>query len=564
MARVMKDSRRLPGPNVVWAMPGAVVDVSLSDDESAAAIGAWRAHAREILDAVGWEREQIAQRAFPGGAALVISAPLDALYAATEVNEWAWAAADASLDGRTPAEPLVTAAKRLRARIAAERNPPLLALQEQAACHAVAFISDDRYASVGMGCGSRVWPVAALPAPGEVDWSAVHDVPCAVITGTNGKSTTTRLLAAMAAAAGKTAGFTSTDFVKVGGRTVETGDWAGPMGARLILRHREVEIALLETARGGMLRRGLGVPRADVACITNIAPDHLGEWGIADLDQLADVKFVVRHAVARLVLNAEDACSVARAPRCAQPITWFATRGGLPLVAAHLAAGGSACVAEDGALCWCEGAARERVLDLAEIPITLGGAARFNVANAAAATAVARALGLPLEAIRAGLRAFGRDPAENPGRLNEFDVGGVRVLVDFAHNPHGQEALYEMARALPAARRLVTIGHAGDRSDDDIREVALCAWRAGMDRILIKEQEKHLRGRAPGEIPRLMREALRAAGCPDERVAVHASEVEALRAALSWSRPGDLLLILALAQRDEVLAELYGARLWRC
>jgi len=553
MARLMKDSRRLPGPNVVWSRPGAVLDVDLPEAESECAVAAWRRHARAILDAVGWAQEDVTARVFPGGATLVMSAPVDALYAATEVNEWAWAAADSELDGRAPEEVLTVAAERLRAVISEEVNPRMIALKAEADRRGVTFISDDLYVSVGMGTGSQTWPVDKLPEPGAVHWESVHDVPVAVITGTNGKSTTTRLLAAMCAAAGRTAGFTSTDNVKVGARIVEAGDWAGPMGARLILRHHEVEIGLLETARGGMLRRGLGTPHADVACITNVAPDHLGEWGIADLGQLADVKFVVRNAAAHLVLNAEDPMSVMRAAACKQPITWFATLATLPLIEQHLDAGGAACIADAADLWWCEGAQRNAILPISEIPISLGGVARFNVSNAAAAVGVAQVLGLPMDAIRAGLRNFGSDAADNPGRLNVFDLGGVKVLVDFAHNPHGQQALYDTARAMPAQRRLVTIGHAGDRSDEDLREVARTAHRAGMDRILIKEQAKVLRGRELGAIPTLMREALREAGCPDERIGMHADELEATHAALQWSRPGDLLLILALVQREEVL-----------
>ncbi len=560
MARVVKDSRRVPGANVVWPRACAVLDLSWPDAEAPRALVAWRARARQILDAVGWSDESTAERLFPGGATLAVSAPFDALYSATEVNEWAWAAADADLDGRAPEESLADAAARLRARIAGESRPRLRALQAEAERRGLCFIRDDRYVSVGMGAGSRVWPAEHHPDAAAVPWDELTNLPVAIVTGTNGKSTTTRLLGAIIAAAGKVGGFSSTDFVQVGDETVETGDWAGPMGARLVLRHRKVEMAVLETARGGMLRRGLGMPWSDVACITNVAPDHLGEWGIADLDQLADVKFIVRHGAKRLVLNAEDEKSVERAAQCAQPITWFATRDGLPRLHAHAQAGGMA-VVSDGATLWlCEGARRTEILPLAQIPITLGGAARFDVANAAAATGVALGLGLPLDAIRAGLAAFRSDARANPGRLNEFDFGGVRALVDFAHNPHGQSALYEMARALPAQRRLVMVGHAGDRTDEDIREVALTAWRAGMDRILIKEQEKYLRGRAPGVIPGIMREALRAAGCPDERIGMHPDELDATRAALAWSRPGDLLLVLALAQREEVLAYLTSLR----
>lgn len=560
MTRVVKDSRRVPGPNVVWPKACAVLDLAWPDEEAPRAVAAWRARARQILDAVGWQNEATAERLFPGGATLAVSSPFDTLYSATEVNEWAWAAADADLGGSAPAESLPAAAARLRERIAGERKPRLMALKAEAERRGICFIRDDRYVSVGMGARSLAWPADRHLDASAVPWEELGNIPVAVVTGTNGKSTTTRLLGAIIAAAGKSGGFSSTDFVKVGEETVEAGDWAGPMGARLVLRHRKVEVAVLETARGGMLRRGLGMPWADVACITNVAPDHLGEWGIADLDQLADVKFIVRHAAKRLVLNAEDEKSVERARQCAQPITWFATRDGMPLLEAHARAGGVAVLADGTTLWLIEGARRTAVLPLSQIPITLGGAARFNVGNAAAAVGVALGLGLPLEAIRTGLAGFHSDERLNPGRLNEFDFGGVRALVDFAHNPHGQSALYEMARALPAQRRLVMVGHAGDRTDEDIREVALTAYRAGMDRILIKEQEKYLRGRAPGVIPGIMREALRDAGCPDERIGMHPDELDATRAALEWSRPGDLLLVLALAQREEVLAYLTAVR----
>jgi UDP-N-acetylmuramyl tripeptide synthase len=560
MCPVVKDSRRVPGPNVVWPKACAVLDLAWDDAEAPRAVPAWRARARQMLDAVGWQQEECAERLFPGGATLALSSPLDTLYSATEINEWAWSAAQADLDGRKPEESLAEAAERLRARIAEERKPRLMALKAEADRRGICFIRDDRYVSCGMGRRSRAWPVERHPDAVDVPWEELGNVPVAVVTGTNGKSTTTRLLGAIIAAAGKTGGFSSTDFVKVGEETVETGDWAGPMGARLVLRHQEVDVAVLETARGGMLRRGLGMPWADVACVTNVAPDHLGEWGIADLDQLADVKFIVRHAAKRLVLNTEDEKSVERARACTQPITWFATRNNLPLIEAHARAGGTAVVADGSSLWLIEGTRRTAVADLSQIPITLGGAARFNVGNAAAAVGVALGLGLPLAAIRAGLAAFRSDERLNPGRLNEFNFSGVRALVDFAHNPHGQSALYEMARALPAQRRLVMVGHAGDRTDEDIREVALTAYRAGMDRILIKEQEKYLRGRAPGAIPGIMREALRAAGCPDERIGMHPDELDATRAALEWSRPGDLLLVLALAQREEVLAYLGAVR----
>ena len=154
------------------------------------------------------------------------------------------------------------------------------------------------------------------------------------------------------------------------------------------------------------------------------------------------------------------------------------------------------------------------------------------------------------------MRAFRSSPTDNPGRLNVFEFGGVRAIVDFAHNPHGLQALFDMAGALPAKRRLAVIGHAGDREDEAIAEVATTAWSAGLDRVIVKEQERHLRGRELGEVTAIMTAALRAAGAPDEAVGTADDELEAVNQALSWAQPGDLLLLLILAERDAVLARL--------
>lgn len=565
--RGLRDSRRLTGPNVLADFPGAVLDAAVGDDEADSLADAWETAVQALCEVLRWPTRRTARRRFPGGLSLLLEGPMDALYVATELNEWAWSQAVAAADG--PGLPLEAAAVEAAAAEAApalkkewrgEANPPLLRLQRAAAREGVAFLTDDDHVSVGLGRHATTWPVRSLPEAGDVDWAAYGRVPTAMITGTNGKTTTVRMLRAMVLAAELVPGLSSTDWLMVGDEVLDRGDWSGPGGARTILRDPRVDVALLETARGGMLRRGLGLPagEADVALVTNIAEDHLGEWGIQDLDMLADTKFIIRRAGKRLVLNADDACSVARQELCTVPLTWFSLDAEQPLLVTHRRGGGHAAWLEDGALWWQDEAGARALLPVAEVPVTMDGAARHNVANALAAVAVAFALGLPEAAILAGLRGFRSDAHDNPGRLNRFDIDGATVLVDFAHNPHGLEALFEMAAAMPAKRRLVTIGHAGDRSDDAIRDVALSAWRSGVDRILIKEQEEHLRGREPGEIPRIMHQALIEAGCPEDRIGMTGSELEAAEQALDWAEPGDLLLILALAQREEVLGMLRG------
>ncbi len=319
-----RDSRRLTGPSLLLDGPGAVLEAICPVGREDALIDSWRVQVRTMLGAVGWPEATIASRRFLGGASLAVGAPMDCLYAATLVNEWACEAAAAELAGASLPR-LESAAVAIRREIADDRDPALVALAEAAARRGVAFIQGDRRVSVGLGAGSLTWYHDELPDPEQVDWSAVHDVPLILVTGTNGKSTTVRLLAAMARAAGKTAGLSSSDWVRVGDEILDRGDYSGPGGARLALRDPRVEIAVLELARGGILRRGLPVTRADAAIVTNIAADHLGEYGIQDADGIADAKLVVAKALhgGPLILNADDPRLVERSAAANAPLAWF-------------------------------------------------------------------------------------------------------------------------------------------------------------------------------------------------------------------------------------------------
>ncbi len=559
---IQNDSRRLTGPNLLCDRPGAVLDVSLSDGQANEAIVAWTGAVREILAAVGWEKEEIVVRRFAGGASLAITAPLDALYAATEVNEWALASANAALAG-APSPDLSEAQGRLRGLIAAERRPTLLELSQAARSRGVTFLMDEELVSVGTGTGVRCWPLAEAPAPDAVDWSQIHDVPTVLVTGSNGKTTTVRLLAALLAGGGRMTGFCCSDSVTVGTDTLARGDWSGPGGARMVLRDPRVEAAVLETARGGMLRRGLAVTRADAAIITNIAEDHFGEFGIADLASLAQAKLVVARALGaegRLVLNADDPVLVEQAPRGRMPIVWFSLEPANQVIQAHLEGGGQAAMLEGDQLLLAHARQRVPLATLSEVPITLGGAARHNVANALGTAALAAAVGVPPEEITQGLRSFGGGPGENPGRLNVFSFGGVTAVVDFAHNPHGMAALVASTAQLPAKRRLIILGQAGDRDDHAIREFARSAWPFAPDRIVLKEMADYRRGRAPGEITGLMKAEFLRLGAPPETITEADSEFDAVHVALAWARPGDLLLLPVHSERDRVLALLEGLR----
>lgn len=552
----LHDSRRLTGPNLVADGPGAAIDGSVRGIAVDDFLNAWRKRAREALDTVGWKVHNTADRSFRGGVTVFHSAPIDALYAATEVNEWAWAAAAADVGAESPLETLDAAAPRLRRLIEEERNPPLLTLQISAHERGVSFLSDDEQVSLGTGKGSRTWQVIALPHPDEVPWDEIHDVPCVLVTGTNGKTTTVRMMAAIAEAAGHTVGFTCTDGIYVKGDLVDAGDWSGPGGARALLRDRRVDFAVLETARGGMLRRGLAVERADASLVTNVAADHLGEWGVQTVNDVANAKLIVAKAVRHggaLVVNADDPqlSDAARALR--RPLTWIAVDE-VDRVQREAGSADVSWILDAGWLTRTLGDASDRVVEAHEIPATLNGTADYNISNALGAAALADAVGLSPEAIRSGLMAFDSSPEQSPGRGNLFGVGGARVLLDFVHNPHGFDAIAKTVKRLTSERVGLMLGHAGDRDDDAIRELVRAAWRLGPERVAIKEMPQYLRGRALGEIPAIIESELSALGATNDTISSHEDEVAAARALLEWAQPGDFLLFASQCDRAGVLA----------
>lgn len=552
------DSRRLTGPSR-WYGGTAVTLTPLGlAAHDAAAYAAWAARVNAVCVALGWPDPQ--PRAVPHARepALLFAAPEDLLFTGTEINEWAWerSAFDAGERGFDlaqdfgDADPVAVFA----ARAAAERKPALVGVREAAAARALPVFVDDEVLSIGAGAGSRSWPLHALPAVNDVPWPSLHDIPTALVTGSNGKTTSVRLLSAMAVAAGRAAGYCCTEGVFVAGAPVHTGDYSGPAGARTVLRHSGVQLAVLETARGGILRRGLAVARADVALVTNIQPDHLGEYGIDDADALAEVKLAVAHAVragGTLVLNAGDAALVAAADRL--PHARQARRALFGADAARHASGGAGAEQHASGDAWCtvelgrmrlwDGVAAHDLGAIAEMPLTFGGTAAHNIENAAGAALAAWALGLPLDAVRATLAHFGARPEDNPGRLERWPHRGATVLVDYAHNPDGLAQLLRVARGLAPRRLGLLLGQAGNRDDAAIGELARTAGEAKPDLVVIKELPGMLRGRAVGEVSALLQRGLLAAGQAAWAMEPIADEEAAARRLLAWALPGDVVVL---------------------
>lgn len=553
------DSRRLTGANLFWDLPAAIIDVAI-EGPSEPVIRAWECAVVEWLDAVGYPDEKTSYRVFDGGASLLISAPIDVLYSMCELNEVAWASAIHTCgEGNAPDSD--EEFPRLNRLFDEERNPALLALQEAAHDHGVPFLWDDDEVSVGYGQGALVWTPDTLPSPDDIDWKAVYSIPVVLVTGTNGKSTTVRMTAFIMAAAGFRAGLTSTDFIRVADRVIDTGDYSGTGGARMLLRQGDVEMAVLEVARGGLLRRGLGIERANAVLVTNVAADHLGEYGINTVEELIPAKFIVRRALQGgdpLVLNADDEGVVAYAAKLDSAIAWFSLYADNPVIRAALSEGGTACYLKDGwlsAASGYEGGVSERkVAAVDKIPAAMGGVVRYNISNALAAMSLAIALGIEDQAIRDGLATFRGDETDNPGRGNWFEYEGVRILVDFAHNEHGMLALADTVRQVEAERVVLLMGQAGDRLDQDIGDLTRAACSMKPDQLLICELPGYERGREPFAVPGVIREAALQAGISGDSISLFPGPKDATRQALEDARPGDLLVLLVLTQRQEALA----------
>ncbi len=548
------DARRLTGINVVWDQQGVIADIGLAEDDDAERLKAVLTRYLEaLLPALGWADERVEFRRFAGGLSVIHSAPIDALYAASDALEWVANAAVAEIEGHGSAD-IKEAVQRFGEAIAAEANSELIRLREKADAVGVSFRADDETATLGSGPGSRTWAVDAIDSAAEV--SDLFDVPIALVTGTNGKTTTVRLCARILKVAGKRVGLSSTDWISVDGEILDRGDYSGPGGARAVLADQRVDVAILETARGGLLRRGLGVERADVALITNIAEDHLGDYGSQNLSELTRLKWIIMRALDQdscAVLNADDALLVENSRTLSCPIRWFSLDPSNPVLTSATAQA-PACSVSNGALAEFDGSDWTEICPLTDIPITLGGIARHNVANALAATALCSALGISRSTIAEGLRSMTSN--DNPGRCNMFDLQGRQVLVDFAHNPEGMAAIFSIARNLPAKRRVLCFAQAGDRTDRQIRELAQGAAAIGLDRVIVSELADYARGREAGEVYALLRDELISQGQAADSITHNELEMESLDEALAWAEPGDLIIMLALAESRKILARL--------
>lgn len=523
----LSDVRRITGPHLVLDGPGAAGEVRFDPgDDAEAWLAAWQERAVALATQVGWSARTSIRR-WPGGATVALDCPVDLPLAATSVLEEA--------AGEGPGEDAV------QAEVDRLSRPAVRAFVAQAMALGTPVLVEDDTVVVGQGPHAVCLAADALPTVVP----RASGIPFAFVTGTNGKTTTTRLLCRMLEAGGLRAGHTSSDGIRLGDRWLTQGDWTGPQAARRLLAEHDCDVAVLETARGGLMRRGLVTRGARVAVVTNVTPDHLGEWGLFTVDDLADCKLVVAGGLAPdgvLVVDADDAV-VQRALGRLPPVKLWRFRDG--------PAAGVDAWAHEGRLVLCG----QPLVEESALRFAAGGRLRYNVRNALAAALAAHALGVPHAAIAHALRSFGPDAADSRGRMNLFSLAGARIVLDFCHTPEAVAGFLPLVR--DSARTTVVLGQAGDRSDALIDALGDAVAALGPDRVVLKELHGHLRGREPGEVTRRLRARVDRADGPvvdeayDERQAAHR--------ALQGLRAGDLVLLFTHEDFDGVVGVLTAA-----
>ena len=557
----VRDLRGLDGPNLYYSQPAVKLQVWSDRDiqhELSSTIKQW---AQSTGMVIGYLRQDVQPRddgflitttfttPFPDVGERMVEGVIADLQAAEQDD------ADYSHDD------LLFDVIKLRKRT----EPPMRLLQLYAEAHArdLPFLPrDDGRVMIGSGTRGFIFDPAeaSMGVDTAIPWDSLGRIPLIAITGTNGKTTTVRLCAHVLSSTGLLVGRTDTDGITIGDERVEEGDWAGFGGARRVLTDPIVEAAVLETSRGGILRRGLGFDLCDVAVITNVSDDHLGEFEVETLDDLARVKGVIAQVArpdGRIVLNADNEYVAALHADNITPVMWFSRHPDNERLVAHLADGGDATWSDETTIYVQWQGARHQIA-LRDIPLVVGGAATHNVENVLAATAACVALGIDMGAITAALQTFTSSAVSNSGRLNIFERDGVTAVLDYAHNIAGIQALVnfgQRVRGGGAGRILMLIGGPGDRLDHQIEEQGRIAG-AGAQTLLIHEEQRYLRGREPGVMTTLYRQGALDGGLAPEQILTFPDEVQALERALELAQPGDIILAAAHAQRAEIIAHL--------
>ncbi|MBY7734898.1 Mur ligase family protein [Francisella philomiragia] len=545
-------SRRLVGPNLFFKETGTVLDVPLIDHRDELTKLFYQ-EAERILPALGWEHIKLTHKFFNNGVRYAMIAPVDITMPACDVIDFIWLSVREGFENGS-FKTLEEAKQKLMPLIDEDKNLTYRKLYDLAKSKGFNAFRDKNKAFVGSGTGCYEFDLDNDKIE-DVDWSKVYDIPAVIVTGTNGKTTTVRLTDYICRMAGKLTGYTSTDWVKVNDELIDEGDYSGPTGHQFVLTNKKVEVALLESARGGLLKRGLIETYVNAAAVTNVSADHLGEDGIETVAELAEAKAIVFRTMGKdshAVINLDNSYMKQQFDKlsCAKiVVTQNPDQHDMDY---YLSKADYACVVENDTFTWIDKTSKKQILPVVDAPLTVKGFAKHNIENAMIAIALSFKLGISLDDIKAALKTFKSDPKVNRGRANIFEFDNKVAVLDYAHNEAGMEALLNMIKAYDkGGKKYLMIGTTGDRKYliSGINDIII---KHGIDFVVIKETEKYLRGAKPLELPTLIRDDLESKGFDISKTYISHGELIGVKYILDMLEDNDIGVFCCQAELEEV------------
>lgn len=560
-------SSRLLGQNRFFTTAGAVLDVEVKDDNQTLA-ALYVNELERLLAALPIKDYQIKSLVFAGGINIAVKYPYDLLMVACEILDWVWEDIVDLTDREIPVN-FARSVKRFKKIIKENQKVILRKIYAKAQTLKLNFFIYKDLLVLGSGKRQFRAPLNQITKLGDIPWKKIANIPTVLITGTNGKTTTTRLTEFICRKAGLFSGYCSTDWVMVNGKSFGEGDLSGPTGHQMVLMHPQLDVAVLEVARGGLVKRGLLPNYVAAATVTNIAYDHIGQNGIETLMDLAQAKGVVYSAIADdgiAIVNLDD--EYIPQLEIATNKAYLSTKKTAAELASYLAAGNFIVYLENNLITIATASEVFTLNNISKIPLTVDGLAHYNYENVLHAVALTFALGVEPRAIQRGLRLFGGDAKSNFGRWNHYrSTQHGQLVVDIAHNPAGLISVLNLAQDYRRLHGLagkfgLMYGVTADRRET-LPEIAEIIARNSIDFVIVKEFQESLRGSELGEMPQLVYDALIAAGYPDAKIKIIPNELEAVQYILSQAQPADfwmlcthdLLTDVSRLLRDTVSAE---------
>ncbi len=548
--------RVLAGANVFFSGVGAIMEVVSHSENKQEFADAYVAELRSVLDALGWDDVPIHKRVYSRGIIVAFPTEYDLAYAGCKILGVTFDIIQAKFNNLEPLD-FEEEVDYLKYVISRERYITLRNIYKEAEKRSLNVFLEDGTISIGSGKGAFI---AKLDEIGfnDVPWDKIYEIPSVMVTGTNGKTTTVRLTSFISKVAGKVVGYCSTDWVMIDGKIVSEGDLSGPKGNQIVLTNPNVDVAVLEVARGGLIKRGIATSSVNGAAVVNVSADHLGVNGIDTVEDLAQAKFLVHDGVkpgGHSVINLDDELSVQLLPKIRRGRAFVSQKLTEEEILKYLKEDDYACYVSDNAFYVYRNGEKIFIANVDDVDLTYKGLAKHNIENVMVAICLSLELGRTYKEIQNGLLAFVNDE-NNQGRFNFFEVKNSKIIVDYGHNHASVETILKFAKSIasPSSKITVLLGFSGDRKFL-IRDIAQSVVEHGIDYVIIKQFHAYARGAAPGELAAMLRTSLLRRGFKEEHIlATVDTEIEATNMVLAKVDEDNIFVMLCQEDIPGVIA----------